>query len=156
MSKIMIGIDPGHCTGYAEWNPEARALSVVRSCRIDEAMLSVLEMHRAGILQKVVFEDARLRKWYAGKGVESLQGAGSIKRDCTILAEFFGAHNIPHHGIAPQRGATKWTAKQFAAATGWVGRTNEHGRDAAMLVYGRKSSITIAASKPKPNGEPHG
>ena len=89
MSKIIIGIDPGHCTGYAEWNPETRALSVVRSCRTDEAMLTVLQLHESGILQKVVFEDARLRTGYFGENSRAKQqGAGSIKRDCGAWADF--------------------------------------------------------------------
>jgi len=32
---------------------------------------------------------------------------------------------------------TKLTADQFKRITGWHGRTNEHGRDAAMLVFGK-------------------
>ena len=132
---ILIGIDPGHTTGYAEWCLDARKLIDVRSGRIDEVMEHVLM--RASIANRVIFEDARLRKWLGGKGIEALQGAGSIKRDCTIWAEFLGARNIPYHAIAPQKGATKWAAPTFAKATGWLPRTNEHGRDAALLVYGR-------------------
>ena len=135
---IIIGIDPGHSTGYAEWDPAGKALLAVASMRIDTAMSIVLHHHGAGHLHRVVFEDARLRTWFGGKGTESLQGAGSIKRDCTIWAGFLGAHDIPYHSIAPQAGATKWAAKPFAKLTRWRGRTNEHGRDAALLVYGRK------------------
>lgn len=39
--------------------------------------------------------------------------------------------------VAPQRNRTKLSAGAFARLTGWKGRTNEHGRDAAMLVFGR-------------------
>ena len=67
---------------------------------------------------------------------ESLQGAGSIKRDCSIWAEFFAETGIQNFPVKPQAGGTKWTAKAFAKLTGWTERTNEHGRDAAMLVYG--------------------
>ena len=137
---IIVGIDPGHSTGYAEWSPAGQALLSVTSMRIDIAMSVVLHHHVAGYLHSVVFEDARLRLWFGSKGRESLQGAGSIKRDCTIWVEFLGAHNIPYQSIAPQAGATKWTSKQFAKLTGWPGRTNEHGRDAAMLVFGRKTA----------------
>ena len=36
-----------------------------------------------------------------------------------------------------QKGATKKTADEFKQLTGWQGRANEHGRDAAMLIFGR-------------------
>ena len=32
---------------------------------------------------------------------------------------------------------TKWSAEVFADMTGWKGRTSNHARDAALLVYGR-------------------
>ena len=32
---------------------------------------------------------------------------------------------------------TKLSAEQFRRITGWTEQTNEHGRDAAMLVFGR-------------------
>jgi hypothetical protein len=82
----------------------------------------------------VRFEDARMRQWFGSKGVEALQGAGSIKRDCSRWEEFLTHHNIPHARIAPKANRTKLTADQFKRITGWQGRTNEHARDAAMLV----------------------
>ena len=133
---IVIGIDPGTRTGVAVWATAEKTLLRVDSMRIDEAMALVLTAHESEQLHHVVYEDARLRKWLGAKGIEALQGAGSIKRDCTIWAGFLGAHNIPSRAVAPQAGATKWDAKHFERVTGWTGRTNEHGRDAACLVYG--------------------
>lgn len=143
---IVIGIDPGVNTGYAVWDADARQLLAVTSRRIDEAMQMVSRAHQSRTLHHVVFEDARLRKWLGIKGREALQGAGSIKRDCTIWAEFLGAHGIAYRAVAPQAGATKWTAQAFERLTGWTGRTNEHGRDAAMLVYGVKACAAPCAT----------
>lgn len=39
--------------------------------------------------------------------------------------------------VAPKRNVTKLTHESFVAITKWKGRTNEHKRDAAMLVFGR-------------------
>lgn len=39
--------------------------------------------------------------------------------------------------VAPKRNMTKLTHDGFVAITKWKGRTNEHKRDAAMLVFGR-------------------
>ena len=87
---------------------------------------------------EVYFEDARLRKWIPKtSGREVLQGAGSIKRDCSIWEEFFDLHKIKAFPIAPKDTKTKMNAQLFARLTGWTGRTSEHARDAALLVWGR-------------------
>ena len=45
-------------------------------------------------------------------------------------------HGIDFEAVPPKNNKTKMTAEAFERMTGWKGRTNEHGRDAAMLVYG--------------------
>lgn len=131
----IIGIDPGKHTGYAEWDKTAQRLSTVTSVTIIEAMDRVLKVGAAGI-KELRFEDARLRKWFGSKGREVLQGAGSIKRDCSIWEEFCSFHGIKFKAVPPQPGSTKWDAKTFCKITGWTGKTNEHGRDAGILIYG--------------------
>ena len=42
---------------------------------------------------------------------------------------------VPYKAIAPAQNRTKVPADKFKALTGWQGRTNEHARDAAMLVW---------------------
>lgn len=85
----------------------------------------------------VRFEDARLRTWFGKeKGPAQLQGAGSIKRDCQRWEEFLTYHAIPFEEIAPKNNRTKISAEEFKRLTGWQEKTNEHGRDAAMLVFG--------------------
>lgn len=141
---IHIGIDPGVSTGYAAWDATERKLASVRTLKIHEAMESVMQLRAAGLLHSVTFEDARLRTWFgkmdreqAKYGAAVREGAGSVKRDCSIWADFLGAHGIPYRAIKPQVGATKWKADHFARVTGWTGRTSEHARDAALLVFGR-------------------
>ena len=136
---IIIGIDPGVNTGYAEWSTELMRLRWVGSMDILDAIAEIKRRTRPssdGRVEFVIWEDARLRTWFGTKGRESLQGAGSIKRDCGIWAEFFAATGIPNCPVKPQVGGTKWTSAAFAKLTGWTERTNEHGRDAAMLVWG--------------------
>ncbi len=137
-APICIGIDPGKNTGYAEWDRINRKLLECKSLAIHEAMAQVRAMRDIGQLHLVAFEDARMRTWLGSKGREALQGAGSIKRDCTIWADFLGDLGVPFINVKPAAGGTKWTAERFAQVTGWQGRTNEHGRDAALLVLGRK------------------
>ena len=85
----------------------------------------------------VFFEDARKRSWFGHASRERLQGAGSVKRDCAIWETFCAELGVECRKIAPKHNTTKLTAAQFRVLTGWQGRTSEHGRDAAMLVFGR-------------------
>lgn len=136
-----VGIDPGVNTGFAVWLPEIKQLSFVASLPIHDAMRRVDEIHRqAGEGLFVVFEDARARKWFGNSGREQLQGAGSIKRDSKIWADYLTDLRIPFAAISPQAKGAKWDAGRFKRITGWPHKTNEHGRDAALLVYGRKAN----------------
>ena len=97
---ICIGIDPGTHTGVAVWDTgEGKFLSLV-TLPIHRAMESVLVwaslVHDKTKDMQVVFEDARQRTWY-GKGDTNakLQGAGSVKRDCSIWEDFCKDYGIP-------------------------------------------------------------
>lgn len=138
MNKIYIGIDTGVNTGIAVWNQDSKKLIKVETMKIHEAM-KLVESHidNHGRKQVVVhFEDARLRKWFGNSGREQLQGAGSIRRDCTIWNDYLEDLGIEYKAVAPKNNTTKLSAETFRKITGWTGRTNEHGRDATMLIYG--------------------
>lgn len=103
---------------------------------IHQAFNIVIELHREGRNIFVRVEDARQRKWFGNSGREKLQGAGSAKRDAKIWDDFLKDNGIPYEMVAPKNNRTKLSAEQFTKYTGWKGKTNEHGRDAGMLVYG--------------------
>lgn len=132
---IILGIDPGVKTGLAMWNKQEKKMIAIYSSGILMIMKAVLSVP-PGILIKIRMEDARKRKWFGKTQREVLQGAGSIKRDCQIWEEFFLLHELPYELVAPKNNKTKRDAKLFSNMTGWKSRTNEHERDAAMLVYG--------------------
>jgi len=135
---IMIGVDPGVHTGFAEWDRLRRRLVSVTSLKLHEAWARVLELRADGVLHSVTFEDARLRTGYFGPNSSAKQqGAGSVKRDCSAWADFLSGHGIAYHSISPRAKGAKLDAQRFARLTGWTERTNEHGRDSAMLVWGR-------------------
>ena len=138
MPRFDVGIDPGVNTGVALWDILMQRLDSVQTMMAADALCQVQLMAGHQSIRTVIFEDARLRKWFGSKGREALQGAGSIKRDCQIWEEWLTLHRIPFKAVAPQAGATKWSSEQFQKVTGWQGRTSEHARDAALLVYGRK------------------
>lgn len=136
-ATLIVGIDPGVRTGLAVWSREARKLTAIETLGITQAMTLIRTMADAETLHSVRFEDARLRKWFGARGLEALQGAGSVKRDCSIWEEFLqGLVGVPFLPVSPQGKGAKLDATAFARLTGWQGRTSEHGRDAALLVFG--------------------
>ena len=64
-----------------------------------------------------------------------MQGAGSIKRDAKIWEDFLMDIGVNHEMISPAKNRTKLKADTFKTYTGWENPTNEHSRDAAMLVF---------------------
>lgn len=137
---ISIGIDPGTHTGVAVWDSGEGKFLSLETMPIHRALDRVFVLRckfgRPNI--QVVFEDARQRTWF-GKGDTNakLQGAGSVKRDCSIWEDFLTDYSIPFQARPPVKGATKVTPEYFKRISGWQGRTSEHARDAAMLVLGR-------------------
>ena len=81
-------------------------------------------------------EDARKRTWFGNAGKEQLQGAGSIKRDCKIWEDFLDSIDAEYELVAPKDNKTKLDAAKFKMVSNYSGSTNEHSRDAAMLVIG--------------------
>lgn len=141
---IWIGIDTGHDTGLAVWDSGRRAFREVATMKIHKALESVVyysENYPGQVT--VVFEDARQRKWLPKDATSSeyrghLMGAGSVKRDSVIWQDALTDWGIPFEMVPPRAGATKWTADTFRRITGYKGRTSNHARDAALLVYKRK------------------
>lgn len=149
--RTLIGIDPGVHTGFAiARDGLLAAVSSMSAVAAETEVRRLAELDGDKLL--VVFEDARLRTWFGSKGREALQGAGSIKRDCHRWEEWLTAHGIKFTAVAPARVATKLSAEQFQLATGWIGRTNEHGRDAAMLIWPLRTSTRGERHAPAAQG----
>lgn len=139
---LWIGIDPGDNTGVAVWDSEERRFESLQTMPLHRALAEVERLHNANGRVFVVFEDARQRRWFepernAGEYRGKLMGAGAAKRDAKIWEEFLDDMAIPYIAQKPQVHGTKWSAEQFAQLTGWEGRSSNHARDAALLVYGR-------------------
>ena len=143
---IYIGIDPGTHTGMAVWDSKEGKFLSLETLPIHLALEKVKDLsrpfwHMDKLYHEdinVVFEDARQRKWF-GKGNVSakMQGAGSVKRDCSIWEDFCRYYGIPFQAIPPGKGMTKVIPSYFKTISHYTGRTSEHARDAAMLVIGR-------------------
>lgn len=143
---IYIGIDTGTETGVAIWDGKRHALVDVFSSPIHKAMETVksyAEAERAGGERVFVrVEDPRLRTWFGTERMsrdeerKRLQGVGSVKRDASIWDGYLKDLGVQYEMVAPKRNVTKVDARRFKAYTGWDKKTNEHGRDAAGLVFG--------------------
>lgn len=134
--KTIVGIDTGTKTGVAIWHRPSKKLAVVDTLKIHQVMdlvKSLKEIHGDQLL--VRFEDARLRSWFGSKNKDQLQGAGSIKRDAVIWEAFLNDNGFAYEAVAPKNNKTKLSASLFQKMTGWKDSTDEHGRDAAMLVF---------------------
>ena len=140
MTKILIGIDTGVNTGFAVAADRGNGgeLEQVESLSITQAMGKVKELIEKWGNENVCLyiEDARQRTWFTG-GREKAQGVGSVKRDAQIWEDWCTEQGINFKMIHPAANATKTKADVFKKRTGWVERTNEHARDAAMLVFKR-------------------
>lgn len=133
--RYFIGIDAGTHTGVAIWDKQEKRFAKIVTTSILKA-IDIVRRYNIEDEVQVRIEDARKRRWFGNSGRERLQGAGSVKRDCAIWEEFLNDEKIPYMLIAPKNNSTKMSADSFSRLTGYSGRTNEHNRDAAMLVFG--------------------
>lgn len=137
---IVVGIDPGKITGFAIWDHQNQKFEWVGSgsiFRVHALLLDELIDCAGGArIDLVRLEDARLRKWIPRDNGARAQGAGAVKAHCVAWEDELRHLGIPCELVAPKHNNTKTTSEQFKILTGWASPTNEHARDAAMLVYG--------------------
>lgn len=145
VGKAYIGIDTGTHTGVAIW--DGNQFLLLETMAIHRAMYIVKEYIQSGIDVVVRVEDPRQRTWFGTERMsreqerKKLQGVGSVKRDASIWDDYLSdlcknKSNIKYEMVAPRRNITKLSSESFKALTKWHGRTNEHSRDAAGLVFG--------------------
>ena len=140
---FLIGIDCGKHTGIAVWDTDTQKFIRLETMPIHKALFFVYDLRQVYPTPRVYFEDARQRKWLPKDASSSeyrghLMGAGSVKRDAVIWQDALTDWGIPFEMVPPRPGMTKWTDETFRNVTGWKGRTSNHARDAALLVFGRK------------------
>lgn len=133
--RYYIGIDTGVNTGVAIWDSFKKEFTAVGSMTIHRAFDIVKQCERAETFVRV--EDARQRKWFPKKSQGAIMGAGSIKRDAKIWEDFLTDEKVYFEMVAPKDNMTKLKDEAFKKMTKWNFSTNEHARDAAMLVFGK-------------------
>lgn len=139
---LYIGVDTGRNTGFAVW--DGVGFIELDTRPLHRALFDVRDYARVHCPDQVTVyvEDARLRTWiprekslaeFKGRA----QGAGSVKRDASVWEDFCEDYGIRLVKVPPKYNTTKLSAEVFARITGYKGRTSEHARDAAMLVFGK-------------------
>jgi hypothetical protein len=145
-AEIIVGIDPGKLTGVAVYNRKTRRLIAVGSSSFWDAIDLVRGLRKNhGAAMMVRIEDPNLIKRPMYRRLDSVEGKnvrenmaakiGSNRRDAALWVEWLERNGIEYERVMPVRSKVK--AGYFKALTGWKGSTNEHGRDAGMLVWGR-------------------
>lgn len=142
----IIGIDPGVTTGLCAYHRPTKGICKLKSGALLEIMFSLLypsiwwDRINAGQVF-IRMEDARLRTWIPRQKNETAErgrreGAGYVKAHCAIWEDFCLRIGIPYELVAPKNNKTKVDSEYFKKLTGYDKRTNNHERDAAMLVVG--------------------
>lgn len=136
---LCIGIDPGVNTGYACWTVETQHFMEVFTFNAIQAMERVREL---GETDRVILFVEDCRNLYVSKQFRNdqrIKGVGSVQRDVKLWIEFAEHFGIEINLLKPGR-YRKVGPSEFATWTKWTGRTSEHARAAAMMVWGIKAS----------------
>jgi hypothetical protein len=145
MKQYYIGIDCGTKTGMCVYDAETKKIMRLVSGNIIE-MIYDFQLH-VGTWEigydelKFRIEDARLRTWIPYQKNEKAErgrreGAGYVKAHAAIWEDFCKYFCISYELVAPKNNKTKVTPHYFKILTNYQQSTNEHERDAAMLVIG--------------------
>lgn len=138
-TRWIIGIDPGSNTGIAVWDAVENQFALIGTMQIHKAMAIVYEyyMHHENEGLFIRIEDARQATFSRNnqKDICKAQGAGSVKRDCSIWQDYLQDMGIEFQMTRPRKAITKMDAELFQKVTGWKDRTSSHARDAALLVF---------------------
>lgn len=152
----VLGIDPGATTGVAiaDIRPAMKPeYWKVTSCPIEEMLDMLCRPNGMDVLRRwdefacAVVEDASLLPIHYSRYDVNSRGHRRSQADALSVARDVGVNigyghvikmlliraHVPVIAASPE-GRRKLNAELFRQSTGWTDRTNEHGRDAAMLV----------------------
>lgn len=140
-NKILIGIDPGVKNGFAVYDCTKKKLIQVESLKTWEVIEQISRHNLNNIINPITvyIEDPTTWKPFKGVGNQAhrMKGAGSVTARFKAIIEFLEDTHILHYKIPIQGNAKKMDANMFKRVTGYKDRTNEHGRDAALLIINR-------------------
>ena len=131
-----IGIDPGKHTGIAIF--ENGSLTKLYESDFWGCIDAINEKECFVIVELSTTKHVWHNK-ATSKGAIQRTGVnvGSCLREAELIVEYLIKNNINYQ---TQRPKGKVNSDMFKKITGWTKRTNQHTRDAALLVYGIKNT----------------
>ena len=146
--RYFIGLDPGQATGLAVWDPArevfARSLLTTTFWEAYELIRTydprtVLIVLEDPSQNRPTFHHNLPQSERAYRQRERLsRNVGSNMREALLLAEGLERQGYRVRRVRPR--SSKLSADVFKKVTRYQGRTSEHARDAAMLVFGLKKA----------------
>lgn len=139
-ARFRIGIDPGTDTGFAVWDTAVQQFEgEICSLKIWQVFEELGKWVDGDLAFSVRIEDANLYKIPPREDSQPRARNAAIvqwySRQLILFCESLG---IQYEAVKPNPRLTKWDAEYFKMVTKYEGRTNNHGRDAALLVYGMR------------------
>lgn len=137
--RFAIGIDVGIVNGFSVWDRDYKNLECVISCKLFELFIELQKWHTYDSEDIEVFiENPNTWKPFGKSNSAVLQGAGAVKQTYKHIIEFLEFKKIPYTPTSIQGNLKKLNRATFEKYTKWAEPTNEHARDSAMIVFGRK------------------
>jgi hypothetical protein len=135
--RYAVGIDPGINCGFAIYDRQLAELTHCCSLSLHE-LFDTLKAWRTNSIE-VFIENPKTWVSFGGKKASDarLQGAGAVKQTYRHIVEFLEDYAIPYKPTKLQGNLKKVSHDYFIKLTNYDSKTNEHGRDAAMIVFKR-------------------
>jgi hypothetical protein len=147
--QYCLGIDSGEKTGMALYCRKRKKMVDLRTVDFWQSITYLMELQidigRDNL--EIFVEDSEYHKGLYAKRkygnsmavqIKISEGVGRNKQDNRRLKQWLELNHIPFRAVIPGReSCTKMDQITFKKLTGWAESSNEHERDAALLVWGR-------------------
>jgi hypothetical protein len=143
--KRYMGVDPGRNIGVAVWNATKQEFEVVKTFYddfwgfISFCVVCFPDDNEDELIAIVENSNLCKKNWQ-----KNAMSTGKNQQLSQLIVDFFKFHGIETHEINPtsRKGSdvllrAKKDEGFFKELTGYTGRTSEHARDAAMMVWKR-------------------
>lgn len=133
--SVVLGIDPGQHTGIAAF--QHGSLWKLETIAPNQIADYITKAKPA----RVIFEDSRLTSFMfttvksRPAALKMARNIGEIDAWCKLIVSVCTDIGITAHGISPKAKGAKLGGADFMQKTGWVGKSNQHERDAAMCAW---------------------
>lgn len=151
--KLYIGIDPGVKTGWAVYDPWRKKMVEVCTKSFLSTLVAVNEIE-VGV-HETIDEDCEVTFFIENPGLNKptfprnanrkameriSRNVGANCREAELLIGCIREYGFKVIECRPKKNKLsrgKMKMKEFQRLTGYEGRTSQHGRDAALLVWGQ-------------------